>query len=197
MLKSRAYYEYILQGYILGNNVNIFTPDAESGFTGAVVGNPLLNSHTGYKLFGRHSMYVFDNVIDIDFSSMYPHIIIAHNIDRCSMIGKLIIPSISEDTYGHMFVDDKIVDRLDEDEDEDDETELNTLNMGYDSGKDFMDNYLTGDVLSVGNKWFNLPDVNTLQEDFRKEFKIKPRKRFIINYVKKLFIGEPIEIDID
>lgn len=36
MLKSRAYYEYILQGYILGNNVNIFYPDTESGFTGAV-----------------------------------------------------------------------------------------------------------------------------------------------------------------
>lgn len=70
MLKSRAYYEYILQGYILGNNVNIFHPDVESGFTGAVVGNPLLNSHTGYKLFGQHSMYVFSNVIDMDLNKV-------------------------------------------------------------------------------------------------------------------------------
>lgn len=129
------------------------------------------------------------------FSSMYPHIIIAHNIERCTMIGKLIIPSVTEDTYSHMFIDDKIVDIIDDDEDNDEE-EINTLDMGYDSGKDFMDNYLTGDVLSVGHKWFNLPDVNTVQNDFRKEFKIKPRKRFIIDYVKQWFIGDPINIDI-
>lgn len=129
---------------------------------------------------------------------MYPHIIIAHNIERCTMIGKLIIPSITEDNYGHVFVEDKIVDIVEDDEDEnEDEKEINTLNMKYDSGKDFMDNYLTGDVLSVGSKWFNLPDVNTIQNDFRKEFKIKPRKRFIINFIKKMFIGDPIDIDID
>jgi len=35
------------------------------------------------------------------------------------------------------------------------------------------------------------------EETLLKEFKIKPRKRFIIDYVKKLFIGDPIEIDIE
>lgn len=114
------------------------------------------------------------------------------------MIGKLIIPSVVEDNYSHLFIDDKIVDIVDDDdEDDDEEKEFNTLDMKYDSGKDFMDNYLTGDVLSVGTKWFNLPDVNTVQNDFRKEFKLKPRKHFIINFVKKLFIGDPIQINID
>ena len=189
MLKSRAYYEYLLQGFVIGNNVNIFTPDAESGFVGAVVGNPLLNSPNGYELFKRLSMYIFDNVIDMDFSSMYPHIIIAFNIERCSMIGKLIIPVITEDSYSHMFIDDKIVDRVSDDDDEEENDEFNTLNMNYDSGKDFMDNYLTGDIISLGTKWFNLPTTVQLQEDFRKEFKIKRKKKFNLNFVKKLFIG--------
>lgn len=37
MLKSRAYYEYLLQGIILGNNVNIFNKESDSGFTGALI----------------------------------------------------------------------------------------------------------------------------------------------------------------
>jgi len=36
MLKSRAYYEYFLQGNILGNNVNIFSTTKSEGFTGAL-----------------------------------------------------------------------------------------------------------------------------------------------------------------
>ena len=34
-------------------------------------------------------MYVFDNVVDMDFSSMYPHIIITFNVAPNTMIGKL------------------------------------------------------------------------------------------------------------
>ena len=37
MLKSRAYYEYLLQGIILGNNVNIFNKESDSGFSGALI----------------------------------------------------------------------------------------------------------------------------------------------------------------
>lgn len=66
MLKCRAYYEYLLQGNIIGNNVNIFSVDAGGGFSGAIVGNPLLNSNTGIIMFGSRSMFVFDNVIDMD-----------------------------------------------------------------------------------------------------------------------------------
>lgn len=128
------------------------------------------------------------------FSSMYPHIIIAFNIERCTMIGKLIIPGVTEDNYGHMFVDDKIIDMVGHDDDDDDDDEINTLNMNYDSGKDFIDNYLTGDILSIGTKWFNLPDTNKLHDDFRKHFKLKRRKKSIIHFVKKMFIGDDIEI---
>jgi len=179
MLKSRAYYEYLLQGNVLGNNVNVFNKDATEGFVGALVGDPLLNSHTGIVLLGAPSMYVFDNVIDMDFSSMYPHIIISFNIERNTMIAKIIIPDVIEDKYDHIFTKTEIVDvNFDDDTDEDDDEKEE--NIGYDAGKDFLDNYLCGDILSIGTKWFNLPDINEINTKFKEKFNIKHKHRFSV-----------------
>lgn len=178
MLKCRAYYEYLLQGNILGNNVNVFNRDEKGSFTGAVVGNPLLNSNTGIKIFGVLSMFVFDNVIDMDFSAMYPHILIAFNIERHTMIGKLIILGFNNEMYDHIFVDDEIADVCNDEDDPDEEDEIDST---YDAGKDFVDNYLTGDILSLGSKWFNLPTFDKLHEEFKKEFKIKKKRKFRLN----------------
>lgn len=192
-LRARAYHEYLLQNNILGNNVNLFNKDASEGFTGALVGNPLLNSNTGIQLFGKRSMYVFDNVIDMDFAAMYPHIIISFNIERHTMICKLIIPDITEDTYDHIFTNDEIVDIDVDDENGDEEKEFN---IGYDSGKDFLDNYLTKDYLSIGSKWFNLPDINEIHNEFISRFNIKPKKRFNLIENVKYFVNK-LHIDIE
>jgi len=132
-------------------------------------------------------MYAFSNVIDMDFSAMYPHIIIAFNIERHTMISKIIIPEFTEDRYDHFFVSDEIVDIV---YDEDAEEEDKEFNIGYDSGKDFLDNYLTGDILSMGTKWFNLPDVNEVNELMKERFKIKPRRRHSISNFIKYFIDQ-------
>ena len=93
MLKTRAYYEYILQGLVLGNNINIFNGSGENSFSGAIVGNPLLNSNTGIELFGQKSMYVYDDVIDMDyFISPYKSVMIIENFFNC---WKLFIKTIS------------------------------------------------------------------------------------------------------
>ena len=194
-LKARAYYEYLLQNNVLGNNVNVFNKESGGSFTGALVGNPLLNSNTGIKLFGKPSMYVFDNVIDMDFSSMYPHIIIAFNIERHTMISKLIIPDINEDKYDHIFTNDEIID-INNDIDDEDSDEEKEENIGYDSGKDFMDNYLTKDTLSIGTKWFNLPDINEVHNEFKKRFKVKPKKRFNLNSIV-YYIADGLKININ
>jgi len=129
-------------------------------------------------------MYVFDNVIDMDFSSMYPHIIISFNIERHTMICKIIIPDVTEDRYDHIFNDEDIIDV---EYSEDDSEEEKEIELGYDSGKDFLDNYLTKDTLSMGTKWFNLPDVNEVHNQFKKRFNVKPKKRInltnIISYI--------------
>ena len=191
-LKARAYYEYLLQNNILGNNVNIFNNNGGGGFTGALVGNPLLNSHTGIILFGKPSMYVFDNVIDMDFSSMYPHIIISFNIERHTMICKIIIPDITEDKYDHIFNDEDIIDV---DVSEDDSDEEKEAELGYDSGKDFLDNYLTKDILSMGTKWFNLPDINEVHKQFKDRFHVKPKKRYNITNIVS-YIADGLKINI-
>lgn len=120
-------------------------------------------------------MYIFDNVVDMDFSSMYPHIIIAFNIERNTMIGKLLFEDEIIHRYPHLFMDD------------DDES-------NYDPGKDFMDNYLTGDINSIGSKWFNLPDFSVIDADFRKKFKIRDKIKYKIKAVKDYF-ADGIDIE--
>ena len=162
MLKGRFYYEYFLNGVILGNNVNVFNPISKGSFTGALVGDPLLNSNTGIDIFGKTSKYVYNFVIDMDYSSLYPNIITAFNIERNTMIGKLVIPGITQDTYDHVFVNTEVLSGEDDMEDYED--------TKYDSGQDFVDNYLTGDILSIATKWFNLPSFDQLNEKFKKKF---------------------------
>ena len=55
-------------------------------------------------------MYVFDNVVDMDFSSMYPHIIITFNVAPNTMIGKLIIGGDIQEAYKNASEDGKVED---------------------------------------------------------------------------------------
>ena len=190
MLKCRAYYEYLLQGNILGNNTNVFAIDTSEGFTGAIVGNPLLNSQTGIKLFGAPNMYVFDNVIDMDFSAMYPNIIIAFNIERNTMYGKLYIDEFTDERYDHLFIDDQITDVTEDDDDDSEE-----YDPVYDAGKDFIDNYLVGDSISLGEKWFNLPNFEELDKRFKERFNIGKCNTYQISHVEKFKELYTIEID--
>lgn len=171
-LKARSYVEFFKQGLIIGNNVNIEygeynkarkqaekdnkDEDDDEKFDGAIVANPKLNWHTGMKIFGKRSMYIYDNVIDMDFSSMYPFIIIAFNIAVNSMIGKLIIDGTISDVM--TAADDESEDKID------------------DKGKEFMDNYLTENYGNMGSKWFSLPGIYDLDKMVRERFGLDGRK---------------------
>ena len=182
-LKNRAYLEYYKQGFIIGNNINVHygvNDDEESKskkekFSGALVADPELNDHTGIKMFGSRSKYIFDNVVDMDFSSMYPHIIITFNIAPNCMVGKLLI----DNDMGKIIKD------------------LNEGDIKYDAGQDFIDNYLTNNIPLMGSKWFNLTKTQKLDELIRKKFKINKKKK--INFSEnngKLFFIEGEEINI-
>ena len=190
MLKARAYYEFLLQDLIIGNNINIHISHGDSSFSGAYVADPMLNDFCGIILFNEHSMFIFDNVIDFDFSAMYPHIIITFNIERNSMIGKLIIldEKFNVERYIHGF-DGIVIDSStkEKDLDEDDDTDEEEDDGKYDAGTDFVDNYLVGDTLSLGTKWFNLPSVSELNTKFKEEMNIKPSKKIsLVNIVDKI-----------
>lgn len=181
-MKNRAYIEYYKQGLIIGNNINVEygltdndKEEDDEKFDGALVADPTLNDYTGIEVFGYPSMYVFDNVVDMDFSSMYPHIIITFNVAPNTMIGKLIIGGDIQEAYKNASDDGKV----------------------EDAGKDFVDNMLVGNVANMGTKWFNLPNIMELKEMIKKRFNISDKKKITIraNDVNKYYL-EPFIIEI-
>jgi DNA polymerase elongation subunit (family B) len=182
-LKNRAYIEYYKQGLIIGNNANLEygfeqydkENEEDEKFDGALVADPTLNDFTGIDLFGTPSMYIFDNVVDMDFSAMYPHIIIAFNIAPNCMVGKLIIGGSIQEAYKNASQDGKV----------------------EDAGKDFVDNLLVGNVANMGTKWFGLPGIIELNAKLRAKFGMSEKKRVVLseNDVKKYF-AEPLIIDL-
>lgn len=121
---------------------------------------------------------------------MYPSIDVAFNIFVNTLIGKLYINEEPEDLVrklnmvGEELNNPKVNDGI---EDEDDGEEVNdgtsadTLQiMGDktdygeeatiidDNGKVFIENLTCGDKFSTGSRWFNLPTVEELFEEFDK-----------------------------
>lgn len=164
-LENRAYIEYYSQGLIIGNNVNVDhsipyqertkkksddDDDEDDSFSGGLVADPKLNGFNGIEIYGSRSKYIYKNVVDFDFSAMYPNIIATINISRTSMIGKLIIDSGIEDVY-KVYQD---------------------IENAIDKGHSFMEEYLTGHFVTLGKRWFNLPGTETLIKEFVKEFMV-------------------------
>lgn len=121
---------------------------------------------------------------------MYPSIDVAFNIFVNTLIGKLYINEEPEDLVrklnmvGEELNNPKVNDGI-EDEDEGEEvnegTSAETLQiMGDktdygeeatiidDNGKVFIENLTCGDKFSTGSRWFNLPSVEELFEEFDK-----------------------------
>lgn len=154
LLRNRCYVDYLKQGYVIGNNINIDydrdwnaeDDEDEEKFAGALVGDPLLNTtKNGMIVNGVPNKYVRKYVIDFDYSSLYPSIKIAHNIAPHTLVGKIIL-------------DEKVYDRYTS-------FEMNNEkgNM-YDSGKDFMENILCQNPVMAGVRWFNLPNMMEILE---------------------------------
>lgn len=152
-LLGRVFIEFYKQGFILGNNVNTYIEksikkkDDDDKFAGAVVADPKLNECMGVKLLGKRSARVFKLVIDLDFSSMYPNIMISTNNSADTMIAKIIIP------IEHEELDSK--------------RHYNTLKDDipkFDAGHEFIENYLQDNVLEMGKTWFNLPSIKEVTD---------------------------------
>lgn len=179
-LKSRAYVEFYKQGLIIGNNINVEygvyddvkkNEEEDEKFDGALVADPVLNDFTGIRLFGTKNKYIFDNVIDEDFSSMYPYIIISFNIAPNTMIGKLIIGGDIQEAF------------------ESAKLEAEGKSKVEDPGKDFVDNMLIGNVANMGTKWFNLPGMDKIFEMANERFGSTNKKD--ITYFKESDLVSP------
>lgn len=172
-LKNRAYYEFFQQGLIICNNINTgsFSGDDDSEtislnerFEGALVGDPLLNGHNGMIINGRKSKYIYENVMDFDYSAMYPNIICAFNIFISTQYGRLLIPD-------KVYESENVQDQL-----------------NYDRGGEFIDNYLTDNVVQTGSRWFNLPTIEEMIYDISKNSLRKPFSRVRKKAFKRMVV---------
>ncbi|MDD3172124.1 MAG: DNA polymerase domain-containing protein [Herbinix sp.] len=154
-LKHRITEEFLRQDVVPGNNVNIYRnkntdllipmnddedDDGETKFAGAFVADPLLNNPNGIKIMGTNSKFIYKFVVDYDFSSMYPNIIVSHNMSPHTMYGKVFIDRVIDTKYNQYDIEHKV----------------------YDAGKEFIDNYTSEDPIAFGAKWMNLPSTEEL-----------------------------------
>ena len=135
-LKNLANYFYLDQGYVQGNNYNLTygeesSTQAKEKIEGAFVGNPLNNDYNGALINGTRSRFIFNYVIDYDYSALYPSIIRAFNIDACCQYGRLIIPFKAKQI-------------------EDEERDL---------GGEFIDNLESKNIIKLTNKFLGTPSI--------------------------------------
>jgi DNA polymerase elongation subunit (family B) len=139
-LKNMAAQFFFDRDLILSNNPNTskleHSDDKNEKFKGAFVADPALLDNTGMFVGGTRSDRIFERVCDLDLSSLYPSIILAYNIDFATMFGK--------------------VDIWDCDENGDD----------INRSEEFMNNWVSDDMVAIGAKWMNLPSAEELVLEF-------------------------------
>ena len=172
-LRNVQYLFYLDNGMIPGQNVNAILyngkdnkekddeDDEDSKFEGALVGNPLLIDNFGMVLFNHKSNNIFRYSIDMDMTAFYPSTIFEMNIDPSTLIFKMILPCDQYDVRGGDIKFNGITDfQL---------VEENNDSFSDDVAKEVIDNFQTGDYITTGNKWLNLPSASEIYTELKKK----------------------------
>lgn len=172
-LRNVQYLFYLDNGMIPGQNVNAILyngkdnkekddeDEEDSKFEGALVGNPLLIDNFGMKLFNHKSNNIFRYSIDMDMTAFYPSTIFEMNIDPSTLIFKMILPCDQYDVRGGDIKFNGITDFQLVDENND--------SFSDDVAKEVIDNFQTGDYITTGNKWLNLPSASEIYTELKKK----------------------------
>lgn len=94
------------------------------------------------KLFdgALNSQYMFEEVCDLDLSSLYPSIILAFNLAPETFIKKINVRTVDPYTQEEINVEDVLI-----------------------------DDYISRDYVFLGNKYFNLPNMSQLIKKVKEE----------------------------
>lgn len=170
-LRNLGFKDFKEQGKILGNNQNA-NYDATFGssdsdekrekFEGAIVGNPALNRKTGILLFGRRSGHVFNNIFDMDVTSMYPSIIYLANV----------YPSTQ---YGRVIMDKALITKR----------EVFDNYERYDRGGKFIEDLEINEPILFMYRWHGLPRADKVLEGFKEFDDDLDDTKKLFNKVKK------------
>lgn len=125
---------YEENGYFISNN-RAKLKEKKEKIPGAFVADPELVDHVGMELIkGELSKYIFEETGDVDLSSLYPSIILALNLSPESFDRRVYIKKYDGP---NQFI-------------------LNNHE------KEFIDDYISKDYISIGNKYLGLPDITEL-----------------------------------
>lgn len=139
---------YREMGYTISNNRSSMHFFDKNGISGAYVAPPELIDLVG-SINGLPSNKCFDLVIDEDLSSMYPNILITFNISSSTAEFRIIVKNHTGEYITVMKngkqVQEEIID---------------------DITKDFMEKYLSEDVVNFCHEFHNLPDYEEMYKLF-------------------------------
>ena len=90
-LTNRGRIEFYRDGYIIGNNTNINNPAPQETFSGAYVADPTLIDNTSRMLINDQEINVFNNLLDEDYSALYPSINRQYNLAPNTQTGRLLM----------------------------------------------------------------------------------------------------------
>jgi DNA polymerase elongation subunit (family B) len=153
ILRNELQLTYEKYGFIIGNNYNQLTNQTKDKdeYVGAIVAQPELNTLVKTPLFPYASRHIRPYVIDLDATSMYPSLVIAHNIYKTTLLFNVHkIGSINGE-------------------------EIQDPNGVIDIEECF-DNYLTGHTMKFGHDYLQLPSIEELINDFYNESQSNTRE---------------------
>ena len=137
-LANRAEKVFEANGYIIGNNANKFAQPPEDKFAGAYVADPSKLKDEFKVIICGNSVFIFENLVNFDYSSLYPNICRQFNIASNTQIGMLII-------------NEKVHDKE------------NIGNLDHwTRGGAFLEDVQSGQWLEICSRWFNLPNYTEM-----------------------------------
>lgn len=170
-LRNVQYVSYLDNGYVPGENPNINSntkdedledqeqDEDDSTYEGALVGDPYLNLPYGMTMYGKPVNNIYQYAIDMDMGAFYPNTIIEFNIEASTLYFKTLLNAnqfeqcggdLKCNAFTHIpMVPDATSDFVD------------------DVSKECFDNFQTGNYMSTGYKWFNLPTVSELYYELK------------------------------
>lgn len=135
---------------VAGDVLTIYNDSADRKLIlpGGLVGDPDFNSANGTELIpGIPSKHVHDYIMDMDYASEYPWAKYTRSLSKSTQIGRLIITEkISPRQNVLPMGQEKRIEEI----------------RAYLPGAEFTADYISHDIISMGNVWFGLPTVEEL-----------------------------------
>ena len=151
-LANRFLKEFYEMDYILGNNRNTGNEKPATTYPGAMVGDPSHNSVMAFIMVNGVPTLLASNLIDFDFSALYPSICLEFNLAPNTQIGRLVIPEqIHDQEHSTMYTSDED-------------------SANYSRGGEFLDNMMSGNILEFCRRWLGLGDIYDVINDIGEYF---------------------------